>query len=401
MDGGRDRELRCIVHLDMDAFFASVEALDRPELRGRPVIVGGTGPRGVVAAASYEARRHGVHSAMPMTRARRLCPGAVVLPPRAARYREVSRAVFEIFRSFTPLVEPVSIDEAFLDLTGTEALHGPPAAAAAEIRRRVRGETGLTVSAGVAPNKLLAKIASDLGKPDGLVVVPPGREQEFLDPLPVGRIWGVGEVTRRVLGRMGVRTVRDLRALDREGLVRRFGAAGHRLYLRARGRDASPVAPPGPPKSVGREETFPRDLRGEAALRPVLLRLAGEVGRRLRRRGLAGRTVVLKVRFGDFSTVTRSVTLPAPVDDDGAVFHAGLELLGRVPPERPVRLLGLTVTGFGPEGAWRQLSLFGGPGAAASREALNRALDRLRERYGGDVVVPGSLLPGGEEGPGG
>ncbi|MHC4949176.1 MAG: DNA polymerase IV, partial [Planctomycetota bacterium] len=250
---------RAILHVDMDAFFAAVEQLDRPELRGRPLLVGGDGPRGVVAAASYEARRFGCHSAQPTAVARRLCPGAVVVRPRGRRYREVSDAVFEILRRFTPVVEPLSIDEAFLDVTGSRRLHGPPARIAAAIRAAIRAEQGLTASVGVAPNKFLAKVASDLDKPDGLVVVPADDVEGFLRDLPVERLWGVGPATATRLRSLGVATFGDVRALPVQTLEARLGSWGRRLHALARGEDERPVEVTRGARSISHERTFPRD----------------------------------------------------------------------------------------------------------------------------------------------
>ncbi len=308
---------RSILHLDLDAFYASVEVLDRPELRGKPVIVGGDERRGVVAAASYEARKSGVHSAMPTATAKRLCPKGIFLPVRMSRYAEMSDTVFAIYRRFTPLVEPLSIDEAFLDVTGCERLFGGAEEVARKIKAAVREETGLTVSAGVAPNKFLAKIASDLGKPDGLTVVPPGGEQDFLDPLPVGKLWGVGKVTEEALLGRGIRTIGDLRRSSRETLVRTFGAHGEHLHELARGIDDRPVETEREAKSVGHEDTYDHDLRDRGAMRRELLSLSDRVSSRLRHGGIKGKTVTLKVKYHDFVQVTRAITLSDPTDDGG------------------------------------------------------------------------------------
>ncbi|MEW6220179.1 MAG: DNA polymerase IV, partial [Thermodesulfobacteriota bacterium] len=280
---------RTILHLDMDAFYASVEVLDRPELAGRPVIVGGSGSRSVVAAASYEARALGVHSAQPMARARQLCPHGSFLPVRMGRYRQVSASILAIFLDHTPLVEPLSLDEAFLDVTASQTLFGPAAAIAARIKARVRAELGLTVSAGVAPTKLVAKIASDLEKPDGLTIVPADQVQAFLAPLPVGRLWGVGATAQRELALLGVRTIGDLARLPVEVLRRRFGQAGQAMHDHALGLDERPVEPERPALSLGREETFEEDITDRVQAEDALLGLAMAVARRLRRHGLAGR----------------------------------------------------------------------------------------------------------------
>ncbi len=384
---------RAILHLDLDAFYAAVEQLDDPSLRGRPVIVGGTSKRGVVCAASYEARRFGVRSAMPTARAHRLCPEGVFLPPRFERYAEMSDRVFGIYRRYTPLVEPLSLDEAFLDVTGSLALHGSAADIARAIKREVRESTGLAVSAGVAEVKLAAKIATDLGKPDGLVEVPAGGVRAFLAPLPVSRLWGVGPVTEGALRRAGIGTIGELAAAEAALVQRALGDQGLELQLRARGEDPRPVVPDAEAKSVGAEETFEEDLRGEEALFPHLREQAERVARRLRGAALRGRTVTLKLKYADFSLVTRRCTLEAPVDDGRAIYDAARAQLSRADLSRPVRLCGVSVSGFGPGDP--QLDLFAAPGAAGAgrRQALNAALDALTERFGEGAVRP-ATAPG-------
>ena len=403
-----DSANRSILHLDLDAFYSSVEVLDRPELRGKPVIVGGDERRGVVAAASYEARRFGVHSAMPTATAKRLCPKGIFLPVRMSRYAEMSDAVFAIYRRFSPLVEPLSIDEAFLDVTGCERLFGSAEEVARKIRAAVREETGLTVSAGVARNKFLAKIASDLGKPDGLTVVPPGKEQDFLDPLPVGKLWGVGRVTEKALLGRGIRTIGDLRRSSREALARAFGAHGEHLHELARGIDDRPVETEREAKSVGHEDTYDHDLRDRGAMRRERLSLADRVSSRLRGGGIRGKTVTLKVKYHDFVQVTRAITLPDPTDDGGTIYRCALDLLlDTEAGARPVRLLGISVSKLVPAAGqakvdrMEQLGLFGRPAAGppetpkpvdpGKKEKLNRAVDRIREKYGPGGIVPGAL----------
>lgn len=400
--------MRSILHLDLDAFYASVEALDRPELRGMPVIVGGDERRGVVAAASYEARKYGIRSAMPTATAKRLCPKGVFLPVRMSRYAEMSGRVFAIFRRFTPLVEPLSIDEAFLDVTGCGRLFGSAETTARRIKDAVREETGLTVSAGVAANKLLAKIASDLGKPDGLTVVPAGGEQAFLDPLPVGKLWGVGKVTEEELRRRGIRTIGELRVVPRESLVRLFGSSGAHLHDLSRGIDDRPVETDRDAKSVGHEDTFDHDLRDRGAMKRELLSLSDRVSSRLRRAALKGRTVTLKVKYNDFVQVTRAATLADPTDDGGTIYRCALDrLLDTEAGVRPVRLLGITVSKLVPAAGeekrerMEQLGLFARPPAGApalreptdpeKKERLNRAVDRIREKFGPKGIVPGAL----------
>jgi DNA polymerase-4 len=390
---------RAIVHLDLDAFYASVEQLDDPGLRGRPVIVGGTSGRGVVCAASYEARRFGVRSAMPTAEARRRCPDGVFLPPRFDRYSDLSRRVFAVYRDYTPLVEPLSLDEAFLDVTASRALHGGPEVIARAIKFRVREETGLTVSAGAADCKMAAKIASDLGKPDGLVVVPPGETAAFLAPLPVSRLWGVGRVTEAALRRMGVATVGALAAFPEQVLVERLGSQGTHLRALARGDDPRPVVPDEEARSIGAEDTFERDLRGEAALLPQLLDQSVRVARRLREAGRRGRVVTLKVKYADFTLVTRRTTLAAPTDDAQEIYRSVRADLARAEPDRAVRLTGVSVSGFG-EGAPagpEQMGLFGeaaaapGPPPEERRAALNAAVDALADRFGEGTVRPATL----------
>ncbi len=342
-----------IFHADLDAFFAAVEQRDRPELRGRPVLVGGAPEeRGVVAAASYEARRYGARSAMPMRTALRLCPpGTVRLPPRFDRYREVSRRVMAIFRARTPLVEPLSLDEAYLDLTDRLGRPGAPdpERAARALKAEVRAAVGLTVSIGVATSKSVAKIASDLRKPDGLVVVPPGTERTFLAPLPVGRLWGVGPRLEERLRRLGVVTIGDLAALERRWLERQFGKWGGLLHDLANGIDHRPVTPERAIKSVGRETTFPHDISEPAVLHATLRHLAEQVAERLQRHSLRGRTVTLKLRSHDFRTLTRQTSLPLPTDRADQIAAVAERLLAmELAPGGRYRLVGVSVSGFRP-----------------------------------------------------
>jgi DNA polymerase-4 len=390
-------ERRTILHVDLDAFYASVEVLDNPALAGQPVLVGGTGPRGVVAAASYEARRFGVHSAMPMGRARRLCPQAVVLPPRFDAYAAKSRAVHEIFAAFTPVIEPIALDEAFLDVTGARRLFGTGAEIGAAIRARVRAETGLTASVGVAPNKLLAKLASDDAKPDGMLVVEPGGELAFLHPHPVGRLWGVGPATLARLERFGVETIGDLAALPEASLVDALGRAhGHQLHELACGRDERPVEPDRETKSIGQEETFPRDVADREALRREVQRMAERVGTRLRdsaavpgspeaHHALAGRTVTLKVRFPDFRTITRSATLPEPFSVSSEIARLALALLDKVDTAGGVRLLGVSVSNLA-AGAAHQASLFSEETTPDPEGPIQSVVDEVRARFGSDAL---------------
>ncbi len=393
-----------ILHVDLDAFYASVEQLHDPSLRGRPVIVGGLGPRGVVAAASYEARRFGVHSATPMARARRACPDGVFLAPRFDVYGEVSRAVMAILRSFTPLVEPIASDEAFLDVADAGRRHGSGPECAVAIRARVRAETGLTASIGAATTKLLAKLASDSAKPDGLLVVAPDAALDFLHPLPIRRLWGVGPATERRLAALGVRTVGDLAAMPERTLVASLGdASGRHLHALAWNRDPRPVEPGREAKSIGCEETFPVDLTDRGRLGSVVVQLADRVGRRLRAASRAGRTVQLKVRYKGFRTITRSRTLPEPTDLAVDITGVARELLDGVDVGEGIRLLGVTVQQLvptGPSGSSRasgssdavaQPDLFSAADdAVGTHAALERSLDAVRARFGDQAVGPAS-----------
>ncbi|MGI8661638.1 MAG: DNA polymerase IV [Acidimicrobiales bacterium] len=392
---------RTILHVDMDAFFVSVELLRRPELRGKPVIVGGSGDRGVVAAASYEARHYGIHSAMPSTRARRLCPHAVFLPGDHSHYGEASQRVMAIFRATTPLVEPISLDEAFLDVTGSQRLLGSGPEIAALIRRRVLDEEGLTCSVGVAANKFIAKLASEAAKPRssrdgpvaglGVKVVAPGAELRFLHPLPVQALWGVGPKTLEKLHARGIRVVADLAALDEDDAVRFLGVAnGRHLWRLAHAIDDRGVTPEQAPKSIGHEETFARDHRSHETLRRELVRMADAVGARLRHNQLTGRTVTIKVRFHDFRTITRSVTLPTPIDTGTGIARVAKSLLSDIDPSSGVRLLGVSVSALG-RGAARQLTLDDAGVDAGSWDDASKAVDLIRNRFGDDAIVPATL----------
>ncbi|SDG82215.1 DNA polymerase-4 [Sinosporangium album] len=391
--GPRADDTGCpILHVDMDAFFAAVELLDRPELRGRPVIVGAAGARGVVLSATYEARRFGVHSAMPMTRARRLCPSAVVIPPSHGKYSQVSRGIMELFQSFTPLVEPIASDEAFLDVSGAGRLIGSPAVIAELIRRRVREEFGVTCSVGVASSKFVAKLASRQCKPDGLLVVPADGVVEFLHPLPVAMLWGVGERTESALTRLGIKTVGDLARVPPATLKRELGqAAGAHLAALAWGRDERPVTPHTPDKSIGAEETFASDVHDPEVIRRELLRLSERVAARLREGGHVGRTVSVKLRRSDFTTITRSRTLREPTDVAAEIYATACDLFAAAGLQRVrLRLVGVRVEGLRPvEGVSHQLKL--GERDLGRREA-ELAADKAVRRFGPGAVVPASLV---------
>ncbi len=383
---------RAVIHLDMDAFFASVEMLDNPALRGRPVIVGGAGNRGVVSAASYEARNFGVHSAMPVAAAARRCPAGVFLPVRMARYKEISNRIFAVFDRFTPLVEPLSIDEAFLDVTGSTGLFGNAEEIAGRIRAMITEEIGLTVSAGVASNKLIAKIASDFDKPDGLTVVPAGKEKEFLAPLPIAKLWGVGKATRQALVMLSVRTIGDLRRLPLELLERKFGKHGRHLFYAARGEDDRPVEPGRQMKSVAHEETFADDLVNPAVIRKELLALANKTAARLRRYGVAGRTITLKIKYHDFVQRTRSKTMAAATDDSREIYRIAIKLLEKTEAGvKPLRLLGVSLSLL-QHPTQRQGGLFQDETVFLRQQRLNRAVDTINGRYGAIAILPGALL---------
>jgi DNA polymerase-4 len=381
-----------ILHADMDAFYASVELRERPELRGKPVIVGAVGGRAVVLSATYEARRYGVHSAMPMARARKLCPQATIIPPSRGEYARVSAGVMAIFRDVTPLVEPLALDEAFLDVAGARRRLGRPAAIGALIRSRVEREHGITCSVGVASTKFVAKLASTRCKPDGLLVVPRHETLAFLHPLPVAALWGVGERTEQTLTRLGLRTVGDIASTPVATLERALGATvGGHLHALAWGRDERAVVPHEPDKSIGAEETFARDVGDPEAIRRELLRLSERTASRLRRSGLLGRTISIKIRFADFTTINRSRTLREPTDVAREIFATARELYDALAiGHAPLRLVGVRVEGLvEADGQARQLML--GERAKGWRDA-EQAADRAASRFGSGAVRPASLV---------
>ena len=378
-----------ILHVDMDAFFVSVELLKRPDLRGKPVLVGGTAGRGVVSAASYEARKYGVNSAMPMSLALQRCPNAVVLRGDYASYTEYSRRVMHIFEEVTPLVEKLSIDEAFLDVSGARRLHGSPAEIAWRLRRRVHDETGLTCSVGVAATKFVAKVASSRAKPDGMLVVPADRTLEFLHPLPVSALWGVGKVTEESLTRLGLRTVGDVAAMPTDALERALGPAlAAKLAHLSMGIDARDVVTGREEKSIGHEVTFGYDLTDLEQLRRELLRLSDDVAVRLRRAGVVGRTVVLKLRYGDFRTVTRSRTLGEPTDVARRIYDEASAALGELAGDGArIRLIGVRAEQLRPSGSGAMLW----DPDEEWREA-ERTIDEVTARFGRGAVRPASLV---------
>jgi DNA polymerase-4 len=382
-----------ILHVDMDAFYASVEIRDRPELAGRPVIVGHTGGRGVVLSASYQARRYGVRSAMPVGRAARLCPDAVFVAPRHAAYGAVSREIMAIFQAVTPQVEPLSLDEAFLDVSGAVRRLGTPASIGALIRRQVSAQQGITCSVGVAPTKFCAKLASVLCKPDGLLVVPAGEVLQFLHPLPVSALWGVGERTRQLLERLGLRTVADLARAPLPTLERELGpAAAAHLTALAWGRDERAVTPHLAEKSIGAEETFAADTADADLIRRELLRLSGRTAAGLRSAGCAARTIVLKVRLANFKTITRSRTLADPTDVAQQIYATACDLLAGagLGGTALLRLVGVRATGLiRAADAHTQLTL--GERVTSWRDA-ERAVDRISQRFGPGAISRGTLL---------
>ena len=392
MSGARERS---ILHVDMDAFYASVEQRDDPALSGKPLVVGGDGNRGVVAAASYEARRYGIRSAMPMREARRRCPTLLQVRPRMAHYREISKRVFAIFRDFTPDVEGLSLDEAFLDVTGSTALFGPAPGIAQAVKTRIRDELELTASVGVAPNKLVAKIASDLDKPDGLVVVTPSNLREVLDPLPAAVIPGIGRRTLARLDAAGIRTLRDLRTADDGRLRSLFGRYAERTRERAAGIDERPVVSARSEKTMSAEQTFERDLYEVADMQRQLLRLTERTAERLRRKGLHAGTLRLKIREADFTTFSRQRSLHPPADDTQTLYEVAGELLQLWLAEHPgagIRLLGV---GGGDLQSARQGDLFAGAGGDP-RSALDETADAIRRRF---ATIPVGRARGFDDSP--
>ncbi len=391
---------RFILHADMDAFYASIEQRDRPELRGLPVIVGANSARGVVAAASYEARKFGVRSAMPGFQARALCPNGVFLPANIARYAEVSEQVHGVFGEFTPDIEPIALDEAFLDITASERLFGGPFELATRLKRLVLERTELTISVGVAPNKLVAKIACTLGKPNGLNVVQPDEVRALLDPLPVRRLWGVGPVLGDKLTRLGLKTLADIVAYDAKQLARELGDRAGELQALAAGIDSRPVISERAAKSIGEENTFETDTLDREKVSAVLTAHADEVARRLRRSGYLGCTVTLKIKLGTarrrrdarvgegdepvYPLLTRSKTLREPTDDGALIRQIALDLWDAARIKEPVRLLGVSVSQLS-QSERTQLELFTPP---KPTRALGRALDAIRERFGRDAIGP-------------
>ncbi len=386
---------RWILHADMDAFYASVEQRDNPKLIGKPVIVGGDSNRGVVCAASYEARQYGVYSAMPIVEARRRCPQGIYIMPNIPKYAQVSSQILTIFESFSPIVETLALDEAFMDVTGMELLYKDVRDIAQQIKIQVKKEVDLIVSVGVAPNKFLAKLASALQKPDGLVIIRPGEEIQRLAPLAVQKIWGVGDATARILQSMKIETMGDLQQADVYNLEKALGKNALELYNLAWGRDERPVIPDREAKSIGNEDTFKRDIRSQEEIKTELLLLAERIGWRLRKAGLRGRTLTLKVRFSSFQTITRSITVMDPIGFDETIYETAIKLMEKIPVKEGIRLLGITISNFAQSGI--QLSLFNE--VTEKREKIASVMDELKERFGAGIVKRGRLAEGKEKNP--
>jgi DNA polymerase IV len=394
-------EERTILHLDMDAFFASVEQRDRPELRGLPVIIGGAADsRGVVSTCSYEARRYGVHSAMPTAQAKRLCPNGIYLPPEHQKYTAVSRQMFAILARYTPLIEGLSVDEAFLDVTGSRRLFGDGVRIAQRLKDEIQQELGLTASVGVSYNKFLAKLASDLDKPNGLVVITPPDVPTRVHPLPITRLWGVGQKSAEQLQRLGLRTIGDVARMDVRHMRRYLGALADHLFLLAQGKDDRPVSPDREAKSIGQETTFVEDVRDYSFLEATLLGQCESVARKMRKNDLEGRTVTLKLRFASFKTITRSHTLPNGTALPGKIYETVRHLLAKcgLTREDAIRLIGVNVSGFAPTGHVQQISLFDTPDTDPKQQDLTRAVDALKDKFGENILTRARLVQ--REGPG-
>jgi nucleotidyltransferase/DNA polymerase involved in DNA repair len=386
--------MRSIIHVDMDAFYASIEQLDHPECKGKPVIVGadprGGSGRGVVAACSYEARKFGVRSALPIGRAWKLCPEGVYVRPRMKRYVEVSHQIMDVFRRYTDLVEPLSIDEAFLDITGSVALLGQPEAIARSIKNEIRKATGLTASVGLAPNKFLAKIASDLRKPDAFVVVEEKNVEEFLRDLPISRLWGVGPKTEVRLNEAGFRTIGQIASAPRESLIRSLGSLGEHLYQLSHGRDDRPVIPDWEPKSIGTETTFDEDTDDRELLLRTILELSDHVAERLRKDEYRAGKVTLKLRYASFSTHTKQRSLDKLIETGEEIAAIARELFSRFPLNQKIRLIGVSAGDLHRSGGDpQQLTLFT---SSKDKEKLSHTVDEIRKKFGADSLRRGSQL---------
>jgi DNA polymerase-4 len=381
---------RWIVHVDMDAYFASIEQRDHPNYQGKPVIIGGLSARGVVATASYEARKYGIKSAMSIGEAHRRCPEGIFLPPNIKKYAQVSSQLFHIFQSFSPLVEPLSMDEAFLDATGMERLYPDITEIPRQIKKRIKQELNLTASAGVAPNKFLAKLASDLQKPNGLVVIRPGEEINLLAPMSIKKLWGVGDATATILKNLQIETIGELRTMDLPFLQKHLGNSALNLYNLAWGKDDRPVIPGREAQSIGNETTFDTDLWSKEEIHSILLALASKVGWRLRKAGLHARTITLKVRFSSFRTITRSITAPSSLTLDQEIYKTVLTMLEKVTLHEGVRLLGVTASKLGEEKI-QQLSLF--TETNEKQVKITTIMDQLKDKFGETIIARGRISP--------
>jgi DNA polymerase-4 len=381
-----------ILHIDMDAFYASVEQLDDPRLKNKCVIVGGTSNRGVVSAASYEARQFGIHSAMPIYQARQKCPHGSFVPPRMGRYKEVSKKVMALLRDFSPLVEPVSIDEAYLDITGCRRLFGEPREIAWAIKRKIKETVHLTCSVGVAPNKFLAKIASDVQKPDGLTLILPDQVKAFIDSLPVKKVPGVGKKMLHQLQLLGIRTLGDVQRLPEKSLTKHLGKFGKRLRALSSGSDDSRVTPHAPHKSISSERTLAADTRDAELLKRYLLRQSGEVARQLRQAGVRAKTITIKIKDEDFKTVTRRTSIAVPTQSSKTIYRHAARLMADYKTTRKIRLVGVGTSGFSPVSASVQMGLFDThENTADNWEKIDTTLDSIGKKFGRDVVGRASL----------
>lgn len=379
---------RWIVHIDMDAYYASVEQRDHPEYQGKPVIIGGLSGRGVVATASYEARKYGIKSAMSMAEARRRCPDGIFLQPNISKYAYVSNQLLHIFEKFSPIVEPLSMDEAFLDVSGMEYLYPDITQIPRQLKERIKQELNLTASAGLANNKFLAKLASDLQKPDGLLIIHPGEEKTLLAPMSVKKLWGVGDATATTLRKLHIETIADLRNTKLDLLEKHLGSAASILYNLAWGRDNRPVTPDREAHSIGNETTFEVDLWSKDELHNILLALAAKIGWRLRKAGLCGRTVTLKIRLSSFHTITRSITTTDPLSLDQDIYESARKMLDKIPLHEGVRLLGITVAKLRQEGIG-QLSLF--DATNERQEKVTTVMDQLKDKFGESIITRGRI----------
>ena len=381
-----------ILHIDMDAFYASVEQLDNPWLKGKCVIVGGTSNRGVVSASSYEARRFGVRSAMPIFQARQKCPDGVFIPPRMVRYKEVSKKIMAILRGFSPQVEVVSIDEAYMDISGSQRLHGNPEAVARDIKHTIKQELGLTCSVGVAPVKFLAKVASDMDKPDGLTIIQPQEMAQFIESLPIQKVAGVGKKTYLRLASMGIKTLGDVNKFAPKMLLDRLGKFGQRLMELASGNDHATVTPWSPHKSVSSERTLGEDTRDKQLLHTYLLKQSEEVARQLRKTGVKAKTITLKIKHADFKQYTRSKTISTPTRSSETIYQHAAGLLDNYELTQKIRLIGVGTSGFQSAGQPVQLGLFEAVEQSdKSWEIVDRTVEDITQKFGQDAIKRGSL----------